>query len=154
MSERIARSAQAKGVSADDLVASAIGSEVDSYEETMIVHPQTGALLCTDVDDVFTRVSHDVTALPKNGSRINFLSHPQREAGKQFVRLDAWLTPEELAQMQTCHVVREPSRLPFLQLPIPPESEPRLTVDGKEALLDLAPPDASPMAMNGQEDHQ
>ncbi len=154
MARRIERAAQVAGKSVDAFVASAVAGTVDSYEETMVVHPQTGAVLLEDRNDVFTRVSHELTAPPKNGSNINFLISPQREAGKQFVRLEAWLTPEELVQMHHCNYNRDASRLPYLQLPIPAESEPRLTVDGKEALLDLAPPEALPMAMNGGEGHQ
>lgn len=151
MEKRIERAALARRKTWEAFVAEAIGGNVEALEEMMIVHPQTGALLCEDLDDVFTRVDMDVTAPPRNGSWVNFLVSPQREAGKQFVRLEAWLSPEELAQMHGVRVVRDPSRLPFLQLPIPPESEPRLTVDGRGALLDLAPPEVEPVAMAARE---
>lgn len=137
MAKRIERAAQACGQTADELVADALSGDVDMYEENMLLHPTTGELLEADFETLFTETENKMLVPPLGLEHApEFQTHP----GRQRVRFDAWLTSEELSQMQAIRVVRDPSRLRFLQLAIPAESEPRLTVDGKEALLPDMPP--------------
>ena len=48
MATRIKRAAQARELTEDAFIADSVGRDVDAFEECMIVHPQTGQLLCDD----------------------------------------------------------------------------------------------------------
>ncbi len=141
MKGRIERAAQAANRTVDAFVASAVGGDVDSYEETMIVHPQTGALLCADHDEVFTTVSHDVTAPPKRGSFLDHprYRHPQREAGRVWVQFKAWLTPEQidlLVYPAKGYDADSERSFPEVWIPFDLEGEPQLLVGNRQRMME------------------
>ena len=66
MAKRIERAAQARSQTADEFVASAMGSDVDMWEEAMLVHPTTGELLEADYEELYTEIesAYRITAPP------------------------------------------------------------------------------------------
>ena len=64
MAKRIERAALAREQTVDEFVAHCVGSDVDMWEECMLVHPATGELLAADEEELYDEVEKTITAPP------------------------------------------------------------------------------------------
>ena len=107
--KRIKRAAQSCGVGVDEYVADAVRRDVDCEEEEMIVHPQTGEVICDRGKSLLparlTRLRNrcGVGERSRQGSRQPVESPALAEPGRQRLcqpkfSADTWAVLEEMAE--------------------------------------------------------
>ncbi len=132
MAARIERAAQACKRTADEFVADAVGRDVDMYEEDMLVHPATGALLDDEFKALYEEGKVEITAAP-----VGREHEPQfrMRPGRQYVNFGAYLTLEQLERLEFPHMVSDcaaDQEVKTLLIPFDEDSTPFLQVGGKQ----------------------
>ena len=112
MQRRLERAAHARGMIVNELIADAVGRDVDAAEEFMLVHPQTGELLMDDIDDLYLQIQRKEVAPParyENDPRFRGIFERQELVEPATTSGTRHLTDGSM--VVTLHLKPEPARL-------------------------------------------
>ena len=70
MAKRIERAADTRDQTSDEFVAESLSGDVDMWEENMLLHPTTGALLEADFESLYTEVHSEMLIPPHGYKRV------------------------------------------------------------------------------------